>query len=107
MPEGLNQIPESLWPVVIAAIAVQLVLQLIAFWRLLVTPNDRLIFGKKWPWTLIIIFGETIGAIIFLAVARKPAEAADPLAGQAQEATGDRASRAADVLYGGREDGSK
>ncbi|HSQ22203.1 MAG TPA: PLD nuclease N-terminal domain-containing protein, partial [Coriobacteriia bacterium] len=73
------------------------------------TPDERLQFGKKWPWVLIILFVNLVGAIVFLVAGRTPEAAADPLAGaRTGEATAgeppappaDRATRAADVLYG-------
>lgn len=41
------------------------------------TPSDRLVFGRKWPWGLIILFINTIGTILFLAIGRRPAPVAD------------------------------
>jgi hypothetical protein len=73
------------------------------------TPDEQLAFGKKWPWVLIILFVNLIGAIVFLAAGRKPAAAVDPMAAVAAApgapAMADRAARAADVLYGSKEGG--
>lgn len=106
----LNPIPSELpdWaiPVVAVLVVVQLSLQVYAFVRLIRTSDDRLT-ARKWVWGLIIIAGEILGAIIFLAAGRKPAEAVDPLAARSAEgvpAAGDRAARAADVLYGSGSD---
>lgn len=104
---GLNAIPESIRPFLYVLIGLQLVAQAFALVRLWLTPEQRLVFGKRWVWLLIIIFGELIGAIVFIAVGRKPAPAADPLARGEVPVAGDRATRAADVLYGGRKDGDK
>lgn len=41
------------------------------------TPGDRLVFGRKWPWGLAIVFVNTIGTILFLALGRRPAPIAD------------------------------
>lgn len=77
-------------------------------WALVVlfrTPEERLQTGKRWPWVLIILFVNLIGAIVFFVAGRKPAQVADPLAGAAPAVpAGDRAARAADVLYGAGED---
>jgi hypothetical protein len=91
----------------VVLVAIQLGVQVFALVRLFRTPDERLIFGKKWPWALIILFVNLVGAILFLAVGRTAAPAADPLAGDgpaSQRETASRAARAADVLYGARED---
>lgn len=103
---GLNEIPSGLLIPLAVLIAVQLGLQIFALVKLFRTPDDRLT-AKRWVWLVIILLGEIIGAVIFLAVGRKPAPAEDPQrANTAGEMTGDRAARAADVLYGPR-DGEK
>lgn len=82
-------------------IVVQIVLEVWALIVLFKTPDDRLLLGKKWPWVLIILLVNTIGAVIFLAAGRtKPP--VDDRADGAQPAvpTGDAAARAVDVLYG-------
>jgi hypothetical protein len=85
---------------------VQLSVEVYALVKLFRTPDEQLVLGKKWPWIIIILFVNLIGAIVFLVAGRKPAQVADPLAGAASgaPATADRAARAADVLYGSRED---
>lgn len=105
----LNPIPSELpgWaiPVLAVLVVVQLSLQVYAFVRLIRTPEDQLT-ARKWVWGLIIIVGEILGAIVFLAAGRKPAAAVDPLAAYVPDApaAGDRAARAADVLYGSGSD---
>ena len=88
----------------VALVVFQLAIEIYALVRLVRTPDERLVFGKKWPWVLIIVFVNIVGAVIFLAVGRTSAPAADPLAGQGsgdgRGQTADRAARAADVLYG-------
>lgn len=100
-----GELPGWAIPVIALAIVVQLSLQVYAFVRLVKTPDDRLT-ARKWVWGLIILAGEMVGAIIFLAAGRKPAEAVDPLAAYVPDApaAGDRAARAADVLYGSGSD---
>lgn len=107
--EMTTNVPMSELPVwmllVIAVLAVvQVSLAIFALIRLFKTPDDRLVFGKKWPWLVIILFVNLIGAVLFLAVGRKPSAAVDPLAARASDAPRtDRAERAADVLYGSRD----
>lgn len=94
---------DSLPPAVLAALAalvvVQIGLEAYALVRLFKTPDDRLVLGKKWPWVVIILFVNLIGAVIFLVAGRTPAPAEEPRAGDGRPVT-DRAARAADVLYG-------
>lgn len=94
------------------AVVVQIAVEVYALVRLLKTPDEQLVFGKKWPWVLIILFINLVGAIVFLAAGRQPARAVDPLAAGAAgtptgaPAVGDRvgaAERAADVLYGDKD----
>lgn len=97
-------------------VVVQLVVEVYALVRLLRTPDEQLLFGKKWPWVLIILLVNLVGAIVFLVAGRQPAPAVDPLArGEAGAPGGtspgapavtDRAGaaeRATDVLYGGKD----
>lgn len=81
-----------------ALVLVQLTLQVIALVQLVRTPADRVtIGGRKWAWVLIIAFGEIAGPIIWFAAGRKPAPADDV---RAQTPAADRATAAADALYG-------
>lgn len=99
---ALNEIPVGLLVPLAVFVAAQVVVEIYALVKLFRTPDERLIFGKKWPWVLIILLVNLVGAIVFLAAGRKPEDAVDPLAGAPQT---DRATRAADVLYGPK-DGS-
>jgi hypothetical protein len=100
MNTSFNEIPAGLLIPLIILVVVQIGVEVLAIIKLLQTPDDRLVFGKKWPWLVIILFVNLVGAIIFLAAGRKPAAASDPLAGQVTERSQDRAAHAADVLYG-------
>lgn len=99
----------SLSPTIIALIVALVVLELgvaiTALVKLAKTPNDRLLFGKKWPWALIIIFlmNTFIGPIIFFVAGRKPVAAVDPRGSSDEAPQADRAERAADVLYGSKD----
>ncbi|MRS12469.1 MAG: PLDc_N domain-containing protein [Actinobacteria bacterium] len=98
----LSEVPVWMWLLFGVLAVIQISVEVYALIKLLKTPDERLVFGKKWPWVLIILFVNLIGAIVFLAAGRKPAAATDPLASAAPgaQAAGDRAARAADVLYG-------
>lgn len=99
-----GDIPTWLQMALVALAAVQLVVEIYAIVVLLRTPDERLVFGKKWPWIVIILFVNMIGAIVFLAAGRKPLPAVDPLVAvnlpTAPPPSTERTSRAADVLYG-------
>lgn len=56
-------------------IAVQLTLWVVAVVVLVRTPRDRLGFGRKWPWLLIIVLVNLVGPIVFLAAGRRPVPA--------------------------------
>lgn len=104
----LSDLPGWALPAIIVLATVQLGLAIYALVVMLRTPEDRLVFQKRWPWVVIILFVNLIGAIVFLAAGRKPATAADPLttASPAQLAPPrKRADRAMDVLYGGQDTG--
>ena len=97
------------WMLVVFGVlaVVQISVEVYALVKLFRTPDEQLVLGKKWPWILIILFINLVGAIVFLAAGRKPAAAVDPLAAGSAEgapAAGDRAARAADVLYGSGSD---
>lgn len=59
------------------ALGVQALFAVIGLVVLVRTPGDRLVFGRKWPWVLIIVFINTIGTILLLAIGRHPAPVAD------------------------------
>ncbi len=97
----LTDLPGWAIALLVVAALVQLGVEVYALVRLAKTPDERLVFGKKWPWVLIILFVNLIGAIVFLAAGTTPAPAADPLAPRPDSPdTAERASRAVDALYG-------
>lgn len=55
------------------ALGVQLLFAVIGLVVLVRTPRERVQFGRKWLWVLIIVFINTIGTILFLAIGRRPA----------------------------------
>ncbi len=95
------------WAIVaIAFLAlVQVGLQALALLIALRTPPDRLLTGRRWVWIVVIALG-LVGAIVFLAAARKPAPAPDPV-NTAPDLDRDRARRAADLLYGSPPDSNQ
>jgi hypothetical protein len=80
----------------------QISFELWALIHMLRQPSERLnLGGRKWLWAIIILFINFLGAIIYFAAGRKPAEAVDsaPVAPIQQ-----RANVAMDNLYGASED---
>lgn len=85
-----------------AYVILQIGVEIYALVKMFRTPEDQLVFGKRWPWVLIILFVNLIGAVVFLVAGRKPALVTDP-AGAQQAPVTDQARRATDVLYGGKD----
>jgi phospholipase D-like protein len=83
-------------------IVVQLALQVYAVVDLV--RRDRVRGDRKWVWALVIAFGNLVGAIVYLAVGRAPAEVDIPAgASGASTAGGEASRRAVDALYGTRD----
>jgi len=94
----LSTLSPTTLAVVVGLVLVQFGLQIAALVSLARTPSERLTLGgRKWAWALIILLGEIIGAIVYFVAGRQPAPAAEHV--QAVPAS-DRASAAADALYG-------
>jgi len=90
----------TLAALLLALLVVQVSLQVFALVDL--ARRDVVQGGRKWVWALVIAFGNLIGAIVYLAVGRKPES--DLLRGSgASTAGGDAARRAVDKLYGPRD----
>ncbi|MCC6792812.1 MAG: PLDc_N domain-containing protein [Thermomicrobiales bacterium] len=83
----------------LALIVVQVVIQIFSLIDLARRPAGA-VKGNKWLWAAVILAGNLTGAIVYLAVARRPQMVAiDPGAG-GDEPDQDRVRRAADLLYG-------
>lgn len=55
--------------------------------------------GRKWPWALLIVVGNLIGAVIYLAIGRS----ATRVGQDAGAGTAEARSKALDQLYGDRD----
>jgi len=90
----------------LAALAVlailQVALDVIALVDLYRRPVEQVAFANKWIWVAVILLVNTIGPILYLAVARKPAVLAEGAA--PPEPTSSHAESVADSLYGARDD---
>lgn len=86
--------------VLLVVLAIQLTLMAFALRRLTRTPEDRLALLPRWAWVLVIVFGQLVGSIVFLAAGRRPARVEQPIPTRGDTAV----SRAVDALYGDRSD---
>ncbi len=102
MDEILSAIP--VWGLVALGIlgVVQITLDVIALLDLYRRPSDQLVFANKWIWVAVILLASTIGPIVYLAAARKPAALTDGSAPPASTAV--HTDKVADALYGPRGD---
>jgi hypothetical protein len=86
--------------VLVAVVIVGLaILALDVFCIVDVVRRPAVLGGRKWVWILVICLFNLIGPIVYLAVGRVPAPAAEPQQSQGATAA-DRAAAAADLLYG-------
>ena len=69
---GRLHVSPTIAGLVLGLIVVQLALQLYALADL--ARRDRVRGDRKWAWALAIAFGNLVGAIVYLAVGRAPAE---------------------------------
>ncbi len=102
--EALLSLPTAALVGLGALAVVQITLDVIAFVDLYKRPKERLILPNKWIWGAIILLAATIGAVVYLAAARKPAPAAET---RREPAAPARASEAVDLLYGKQKDAEK
>ena len=98
----LNELPVGVLVALGVYIVFQIGIEIYALVKMFQTPEDQLAFGKRWVWVLLILFVNLIGAVLFLVAGRKPAMVAEPTGTQHAPVT-DRARRATDVLYGGKD----
>jgi hypothetical protein len=60
---------EQLLPIILPLLALQLILIAIAL-RDLLRPDRRVRGGRKWAWGVVIVLGELLGPLLYLAVGR-------------------------------------
>jgi len=99
----LSAVPPGVLVVLGVLALVQLALDVIALIDLARRPREAVVFGNKWAWLAIIVLVNLIGAILYLAVGRKPASPPEDM--RTRPARGATApSSVADKLYGRPED---
>lgn len=100
MRNDLSALPVGVLIALGVLLLIELTLDVIALVDLYRRPIDRVALGNKWIWVAIIVLVQLVGAILYLAIGRKPAI---PDAGAAPVRTGSPAD-IADKLYGPRDD---
>jgi hypothetical protein len=103
MDAFLSALP--VWGLVVLAVLVvaEITLDVIALVDLNRRPVDQVIFANKWIWLAIILLVNSfsLGAIIYLLAARKPAVLTDDDAPSSSKFVG--SDDIADILYGPRD----
>ncbi|MFE5207688.1 hypothetical protein [Streptomyces sp. NPDC056600] len=97
MNADLSSIPT---PVLIALgvlLLLHLALVVLCLVLLARTSADRLVFGRKWPWVLIVVGVNLIGSVLFLALSRRPCAVEEQMP-DTEPAGAERVVRS---LYGG------
>jgi hypothetical protein len=95
----LSTIPVGVLIVLGAVLVLEIVLDVIALVDLYRWPVARVALGNKWIWVAVIVLINLIGAILYFAIGRKPAQ----LGEQAGEQAARPARSSADIaeaLYG-------
>lgn len=92
-----SELDPTMRVVLVVLLAIQLTMMAVALLRLSRTADDRLALLPRWAWVLVIVFGQLVGPLVFLAAGRRPApvEQAGPTRRDAA------VTRAVEVLYGG------
>jgi hypothetical protein len=78
----------------------QITLDVIALVDLYRRPVEQLVFGNKWIWVAIVLLVSTVGAIIYLVIARKPDVVVENVAASSSPV---RTEEVAENLYGPRD----
>ncbi|MDO8964307.1 MAG: PLD nuclease N-terminal domain-containing protein [Coriobacteriia bacterium] len=94
---AVDDMPTWFQAALVVVLVVQFGLEGYALYDLWKTPVERIRMGAKWPWIIIILFVNMVGAIIYLAAGRKPAPVVEP---PSLEADAARSAAAVDALYG-------
>jgi len=92
-------LPLGVWVMVGVLTVAQL--GLMAFALVDLARRERVTGGHKWIWLVVILLGNMLGPLLYLAVGRTPPPASE--ANGPRPPAPDRAQRAADVLYGKKE----
>jgi NADH:ubiquinone oxidoreductase subunit 6 (subunit J) len=79
----------------------QITLDVIALLDLYRRPVEQVVFANKWIWVALVLLVSTLGAIIYLVAARKPAVLTENAAASSSPTV--RTEDVAETLYGPRD----
>ena len=94
---NLSTVPTSVLVVLGVLEAAVIGIDIVALVDLYRRPSERVVLQNKWIWLAIIVLVNLVGAIVYLAVGRKPALSDDTLASHSPPA---RTMDIVDSLYG-------
>ena len=103
----LREIPTPGLVALSSLAAVQIALQVYALIDL--AKRESVLYQRKWIWLLVIVMGNLLGAVLYLAVARKVEPSADVAAelATARPAGRETADRAMRTVYGNEDEGNE
>ena len=99
---NLSTVPAPVLVVLGVLVVVVIGLDIVALFDLYRRPSERVVLQNKWIWLAIIVLVNLFGAIVYLAVGRKPGFSDDTMASHSPSA---RTKDIVDSLYG-RGDGT-
>lgn len=99
LPDLIDRLSFGALVALATLVVVQLALQIYALVDL--SRREAVAGGRKWVWILVIVLGNLLGAVVYLAVARSVPAPAPP---GGESTSGPARERALDRLYG-RKDG--
>ena len=68
---GLRTVSPTLWAIIGAAVALQLILAVVALWTLHHTPDDRLRHCSRTTWMVVIVLANIAGPVAFFTAGRR------------------------------------
>lgn len=107
MTHNLDSLPAGVLVILGVVVLVQVVLWVFAIVDLVRRPQTAVMFGNKWVWLALILFVNLIGPVLYFAIGRTSAVAAESAAQPGTPPPGTLPFKdLADELYGTR-DGRK
>ena len=100
MSSNLSTLPAGVLAALVVLAVTAITLDMFALRDLYRRPTSQVVFANKWIWVAIVLLVNIIGAIIYLAAARKPAVGPDDAPPPASKSL--RTDNIADTLYGPR-----
>ena len=98
LAQSLSTLSTPTLIVIAAVVLVEIALYLIALIDLYRRPTSQVLLENKWVWLAIIVLVSGLGAIVYLAIGRKPAPAAE-ISGHSERPR-EQVENIVDSLYG-------